>query len=357
MLTSDKTCLQEKGKKPISTKRALQAHGLKALALCIGIIFFCITVSKFGGFKGILRYSLAIYVGLPLALLTTFVGILFFTKAWQQYFPIDDRQHHFVSLLKVRLCGEAINFMTPLGFVAGDSVRVILIKKYLGPQSHLRSVVIDRVMHFLAAHFVCVVGFMILLVQPIDFPKWLAVSLFLFYVITTLLIMELIVDLVMAKGFGFFDFIFKWVRLERFFPKIFGRLLELREDFSYYKNKPKGPLWYSFFLHLAGRILGVAEIMVIVFAVNGYFYFQFSMALGALTSFFGAGFGFIPGALGVLEMLYAQFFLLHGFTPEMGIAIQLVRRLRVVFWMIVGGILLDYNHVARFFRKKETPHS
>lgn len=328
----------------------------RAIGLAVGIGIFYFAVSRFGGFKSLWQSLSLVGAGYLYVVLNSFIGILLFTKAWQQYFPSHQKISYFL-LLRVRLCGEAANFMTPLGFAAGDPLRVLLLKKYLGPSTPLRSVVIDRVMHTLAAHLFCLLGLVFLLLMPASFPLGLSIFLLAFYVITSSIIAKLVFDLIGGKGLGFFEPIFKWLRLPIRFPKINDKISELRKDFAYYQDKPKGPIWFSFFLHFAGRLLSITEIMLILYFLNGQILFTFSFALAALTSFFGLAFAFIPGAFGILEAFCAHFFQLYGFSPEMGISIQIVRRLRRLFWIALGVLIFDFSEISGFIEQKRTNKS
>lgn len=326
---------------------------MRGLGFAFGAALFYFSVSAFGGFAKVLEYLKLLRWGYVVVVANAFVGVMLFTRAWYLY--LGEHHHHlsYWRLLKVRMCGEAVNFMTPLGFAAGDPVRLMLLRKYLGVSSHLRSVVIDRVMHLLAAYLFCVVGAALILIEPVVFPRWLAIGLVAFYGSVFFIIGFLVLDLLRGKGLGFFDHLLKHLTFLKRFPKIEAFIAELREDLAYYADKPKGPFIESFITHFVGRSLGAIEIALILYFLSGQIALSFAFMLGSLTSFFGVAFGFIPGALGVLETVYAQFFLMNGFSPELGISIQVVRRLRVFFWIALGAFILDYQEILAHWRQKK----
>ncbi len=337
--------------KPKSQK--LRSYLIKALSLALGVGILYYVINDFGGLEKITVALKKVGWGYLLVVLSSFAGILFFTEAWRQFLPKGDHPIRFLSLLKVRLCGEGINFMTPAGFIAGDPIKMVLLQKYLGPNSQMRSVVADRVMHTLAAHVINLVGLILLITGHVPIPLIYSWSLIIFYVITTVLIANFTVDMLTGQGLGMLDTILLKFKFAKHFPKANQKLEDLKDELVYYKDRPKWPFYKSFLLHFIGRAFGIVEIAIILWCLEGRWEWQFSYMLAALVSFVTVACGFIPGAVGPLESLSANFAIANGFEPQIGIAIQLIRRLRSFLWIGVGVYLLDYKHVtAKLTRKK-----
>lgn len=329
----------------------LKSNLIKILSLALGIGILFYVINDFGGLEKIVFYLKKTGWGYLVVVLNSFIALLFFTAGWRQFLPKSDHPMSYLSLLKVRLCGEGINFMTPAGFIAGDPIRMVLLQKYLGPNSQMRSVAADRVMHTLAAHVINLIGLILLITGRIDIPAIYSWSLIIFYAVTTVIIARFTVDLLTGRGLGVLDSILLRLRFAKRFPKANQRLDALKEELTYYKDKPKWPFWKSFILHFIGRGFGIVEIAIIVWCLEGQFAWQFSYMLTALGSFVMVACGFIPGALGPMESLSANFAIANGFEPQIGIAIQMIRRLRTFFWIAVGIYLLDYKHVSQKFVK------
>jgi len=338
-----------------------RSYLFKLIGLSIGLLVFAYTIHSFGGIKAVLSNLIQIKYYYILIILNSFIWMLLYTEGWHQLFTSVKHKIRYLALLKVKMSGEGVNFMTPFGFIAGDPVRILLLRKYIGPEARMRSVVIDRVTHSLSAQFFCLIGVLLIFTQDIDFPLWLHVILLVVYIALCLLLSSLIYSMITGRGFGIFE---KLIQLVNFILKklpipnvhklsqgLNNFLSDLRNNLEYYKDHPKHPFFISFVFHFLGRLLGAVEILIVFYCFEGHANFIFSYILAALTSFFSVIFGFIPGALGVLESLYANFFILYGFRPEVGLSIQLVRRLRVLFWIGVGILILDYVEIADFFKK------
>lgn len=323
----------------------------RIMALLIGLGFFVYSIDKFGGFEQVVAHLAIIRWGYFLVILNSSLWMLAYTTAWKLYFTDEHHRIPFFSLLRIKLCGEAVNFITPLGFVLGDSVRVMLLHRFFGPEARLRSVVVDRATHSVAAQFFCLTGLLFVFTQNINFPMWLLAVMFVVYLVILSFMLSLIFNMLSGRGLGFFEPLFRWAQIHHYFPRVFEHLETLREDMEYYRDKPKRPFVAAFLYHLAGRYLGAIEILVISYFFNGEWLFGFSMLLAAMTSFFSIVFGFIPGALGVIETVYAHFFELYGFLPEYGLTVQIIRRLRVVFWVVVGILILDFGQLRHIIRE------
>lgn len=327
----------------------------KAIALFIGLGLFLYTIDTLGGIGIIVRQLGFVGGGYFWVVANSFLWTFLYALAWKQFFIDVPHTLRYRDLLKIKISGEAVNYMTPLGFVAGDPIRVFLLKHFMGPDARLRSVVVDRCMHSLSAQFFCLVGLTMLFFEKIAFPLWLHALLLAIYLTAFCFLTSLTVSLLTGRGFGFFDPIFHYLRVSQRFPKLSDKLNKLRENLGYYKDKPKRVFWYAFFLHFLGRILGAVEVMIIFYCFEGRPAFFFAMIITTLTSFFSVVFGFIPGAVGILETLYAEFSKLYGFRPEMGLTIQIVRRLRVFFWIFLGILLTDIAAVRHHLRGTKRP--
>ncbi|OVE82340.1 hypothetical protein BVY03_01115 [bacterium K02(2017)] len=328
-----------------------KSHLLRLGGFSIGLLILYYTINSFGGFEKILHNLIDLNYFYLFVIINSFGWMVFYTIGWRQIMSDVNNKIKYLSLLKVKLSGEGVNFMTPLGFIAGDPVRVLLLKKYIGPEARLRSVVVDRMIHSLSAQIFCFIGVLLIFTQKIDFPIGLHIVVMLVYSLLVAFFISMLYSMTSGRGFGLFEGLFRFFKIEKRLPRVHDGLENLRENLEYYNGRSKMPMVISFLCHLAGRILGATEIMIIFYCYQGEANFIFAIILASLTSFFSIVMGWIPGALGVIEYVYAQFFMLYGFSSEVGISVQIVRRLRVFFWVAVGIFLLDYAEISKNFNK------
>ncbi len=328
-----------------------EKHILRIIGFLIGLGIFAYTIHKIGGVRLVLNNLIQLKYAFLFIIANSFVYVFFYTSAWQLMFRGLKSKIGYFSLLRIRMCSEGVNFMTPFGFMAGDPVRLFFLKKYFGPEARLRSVVVDRCLYSMAAQYFNVLGILLIFTQTIDFPLWLHFVILTVYLTICFVLTTLVFRMATGKGFGVFDKLFKLIKIEKRFPRVNEILCELRDNLNYYKNRRKHSFFLAFFYHFIGRILMAGEIMIAFYAFTGQIDFLFSVIVASLTSFFAVSFAFIPGAIGVLETMYAQLFTLYGYPPDMGVTIQIIRRIRVLFWIGMGLLLLDYDAVGNYTKR------
>lgn len=330
--------------------KKILAQLIRVLVLGLAAIFLIYTVKKYGGFAVVGGYLRDLGGFSVLVLINSLGWMVFYTRAWSRLFVDFAGRVPFLPLLRVKIAGEAVNLATPAGFAGGDPVRMLLLRGSFGAANRLRSVVVDRVMHIFATFIFCVLGTSLLFFQPVILPSWLfwtGVGGLAFYIVMTILAGYLLLRLLRGGGLGFVDVILHRTGLGQRFPKIGIFIETLRSDLQPYQGRPRAPMIEAFTWHFAGRILGAVENMIIMYALLGEVHFLLAIILASFTSFFLLVFGFVPGGIGVIEEMYAAFFRVFGADPAIGFSAQVIRRLRAVFWVMVGIFLIDLRELMR----------
>lgn len=116
-----------------------KSYLFKILGFGIGASVFIYTVISFGGFKAVLGHLLQVKYYYVLVVLNSLIWMLLYTEGWHKLFAGLKHKLRFLALFKIKLSGEGINFMTPMGFIAGDPIRVLLLRKFVGPEARLGS--------------------------------------------------------------------------------------------------------------------------------------------------------------------------------------------------------------------------
>ena len=283
-------------------------------------------------------------------LLNSWLWVFFYTYAWRILIQLTHAVR-FGPLHRIKICGEAINFMTPLGFVGGDPVRVILLQRYLTGKSRLSSVVIDRLLQIMSAQLFCFVALFLTFFIDVGIPLWMILVIMAFYLTLFSFLTWFMVSLFRGQGQSVFDAVFESFNMHKYMPGVVAYVEELRVDLAMYSGHPIGPFYRAFLWHFAGRILGAVEITVIIHALDGRWLLGMAIVLTSLTSLAATIFGVIPGALGAMEAFYAKFFELNGLSPEIGLSVQIVRRMRTAFWILLGMLLIDVGQLREAIKK------
>jgi len=272
-----------------------------------------------------------------------------YTLAWELFLKKINRNIGFWEVFKMKTAGEAINNMTPLSWGGGDPMRILWLKEHIPFAEGTASVVVDRTLNNLALALFMVIGiamaFMTLPLSP-------ALQISLIAVLA--LIVGVSVFLFVRSHEGLFQFfldLLKKLRLKKnISEKTQAHVAEIDGIISRFYRENRAAFLLAFLLHFLGRLCGVLELYLI-----GMF-LQFPLTIGAsyllasLTVVINLLFVFVPGTMGVMEGAFAGLFALLHLDPAIGTSLQIVRRIRLLFWAAVG-----FFFMSRFRAKPKTP--
>ncbi|MBI4411908.1 MAG: flippase-like domain-containing protein [Deltaproteobacteria bacterium] len=312
---------------------------LRIVGFIIGAGFLAFWVAKIGPLL-ILDNLIHLKWWSVAVLANSFLWYVCYTKAWKNYFSNLAHSIPFGHLLKIRICGEAVALSTPLGFVAGDPVRITLLQKQLGRETRMESVVVDRALHTLAQLVFVLTGILITFSQSVPIAAGLRWGLVGLYVVFISVIGFFTIELLKGKGVKIVHSLLVRLHLGKWSPRLEKWVGELDVEFSAFAGGKPFALLSSFIYHFAGRILGAVEISLIFLYLDGRPHWILGVILASFTAIVNLLFTFIPGALGILESMYGGFFYFYGLDPAVGVSMQLIRRLRALFWIATGLWLL-----------------
>jgi len=159
----------------------------RAILILLGLGILAYWVTQLGP-RTIFKTILDLKAWSLLIILNFIIGFLLQTVAWRTcYSPKGDRVS-FIKLFRIKLCGEAVNLMTPLNFAVGDPVRAHLVSKTFGLEGKKSSVIVDRFIHAMASISFVLIGLLVTAGQSLPIEthvRWLVIinSLELFILI------------------------------------------------------------------------------------------------------------------------------------------------------------------------------
>lgn len=265
----------------------------------------------------------------------------------------------FCNLLKLTITGFALNSVTPIGLLGGEGYKIMMVSKYINIPKATSSVILFSMMHIFS-HFwfwlTAIVTYIIL-----AFLGYTPINT----IITSLLIFASIFCFggiyLFIKGYKygmtvrFFRFISRIPGLKtwgkRFYEKNYDNLTKIDRQISELHSQDKRSFYSSFFLEYIGRLMQSFEIffMLIPFGINnnteyGYVViFLYSFIILAFTSLFANILGFMPMQVGGREGGFVMSVVQLGLNAEIGIFIGIICRIRELFWIIIGLILMKIN--------------
>ncbi|MFH1566461.1 MAG: lysylphosphatidylglycerol synthase transmembrane domain-containing protein [Gemmatimonadota bacterium] len=330
----------------------------RLLLPALGLLLLGYLVGKLG-LREILGNLTVLKWSFPLVLLLAFGWHVTNSIAWGFAFPPDAFRPRWRSLFMSKLAGEAINQLTPLANLGGEPLKAYLLKRQSPTSRGLASVVINKTAQVITGLAFTALG-LLLIILHWDLPQ--SVPLPIQVGLTALLALgALLVGLIYRTQ-------------SRMFSSLLGALrrVGLRFDFierrmakaaridanigQFYREHPARFLLAMAF-HAAGWLLGACETYVILRALGAGSDFGVAFLITSLTVIINSLFFFMPSNIGVLEGGQVFLFITLGLDPAMGLALGIAKRLRRIFWILVGWLFLTHlsRDLADAVRRGEVP--
>lgn len=258
------------------------------------------------------------------------------TLGWQLTLNLPARSPiRWVQLFRARLAGEAINYVTPSGWIGGEPVKAYLLSKRYGlPMAEgMASVVVAKTTFSISMFLFILTGIGITLAtQRVEGSlfRWVWVLL---PVLGVLLGLFLLVQFLKP---------FQWGAsvVGRMMPgwlqRIGSRMHELDHALvRFYRQSPRAVL-LSLGFHFLGWAAGVVEVFLILRFLHLPVSWATAFSLEALWVLLKAGAFLIPASLGASEGFLLLICGGLGISAVSGLALALVRRARELLWVGLG---------------------
>lgn len=259
-----------------------------------------------------------------------------------------------ISLLrkiKLMISGFAINSMTPIGLLGGEPYKVIELKEDIGIDQATSGILLSTMMHFLA-HFIfwmVSVPIFIFVVPVIPF----GIKIILWGVVIGALMLTYWAFSVFRKGLikqalavaTKIPFVKKKVKVYAIqHAERIAEMDSLTADL--FMNRKK-----DFFLALSfevvARFLSSIEIMFMAIPIGHHLSFFECVIVAAFSSLFANILFFSPMQLGTREGGFGIAFSMLTIPLGVGVYVGLITRIREMFWIMVGVILMRIKPAKR----------
>lgn len=308
-------------------------HVLTAIAALGGLALFAYSIRE-AGVEQIVSGITRVGWGLGPILGLSGLRFLIRAEAWRLCTPAGSRltlRRAFLAFL----AGDALGNITPLGLIASEPTKVLLTRHQLATRESVASLAIDNLVYALSVIAMVGVGIVVML-MTVDLPfEAQEVS---------------VVGLVALALVG--------VAAVRFFrrpPRAAGRGPSWRERVAalrvavmeFWAGNP-ARLWRAFAFDLSFHAVAVLEAYLTLRWLLGDRSPTLSEAVmfESLNRVVTAALKFVPLRVGVDEAASGAFAPLLGMNPAAGVALAVVRKVRSLFWM-AGGLLVIAAYHAR----------
>ncbi|MEW6755335.1 MAG: flippase-like domain-containing protein [Candidatus Latescibacterota bacterium] len=307
----------------------------------VGLLFLGYLIGRLGP-EEIWRHLGALGWAFAVVLLVAFSWHVTNTVAWGFAFLPGAFRPRLRTLFAAKLAGEAVNQLTPLANLGGEPLKAYLLRRESPASRGLASVVVNKAAQVLVGLFFSAVGLSLVLLYwrlpltvPLSVQAGLAALLGLGALLTGILWrkrLRLFSSLLVALSH-------LGVRMDLLERGLSHAVRTDRQIGRFYQEH-RGRFVLVLLCHGAGWLLGAVETWVILLALGAHVDFEIAFLITSLTTIINGLFFFMPSNIGVLEG--GQVFLVAtlGLDPAMGLSMGIAKRMRKVFYISVGWLLL-----------------
>ena len=297
-------------------------------------VYLLLTVGTGTVFEHLARFGPWFLVILGLAFGWLFVHAC----AWHLIQAAYFRPVPLLRLFRARIISDTLNTLIPSANFGGDAARAFLIRRHVPLTEGIPGVLVDKTVESFAAMLFLTTGFLLSLVF-LHLPGWMTGAAAICLAVTLTGIGLLVVF--QLKGILWtLGRVSKVVpRIQGFIDKREGHIRDLDANLRivYSNFNPKTVAAAA--LHYVGRLLGVAEVYVILRALDAHSSFIQALFTSTGVTIINTAFFFVPGHFGVTESAHVLILQSLGFSAALGLSLGVIRRIRKLATIAVGLVL------------------
>src|SRR5687767_2511559 len=310
-------------------------HPIAVVATIAGVLLIIYTLQAAGP-RDILRQLRQIGFGFLVVLALSAFRMAVRAKAWSLCVE-DTERFTFGQAFKAYVTGDAVGNVLPLGPLASEGTKALLIRRKIATAAAFSSVVLENIFYSISVAIMVMVGTLAFLLgyRPTNAALTITLALGAVAIVSVIAVW--------------------W--LMRSQPRLLSRFLKHdavrdAEDriFRFTETRPKH-VWQILLLQFTFHVAAVLEIYFLLRLLVGHTERTLLMAivLGTVERLIMVVFKFVPLRLGVDHAGSGGIAEVIGLGIPVGVTIATVRTARNLFWAAVGLLML-----ARSTRKRET---
>jgi len=258
------------------------------------------------------------------------------------------RYPSFFKMLKITISGYCINYITPVIALGGEPYRIYQLQKYIGTPKATSKVLSYSMMHFLShiVFWMCSILLILFWLRPAwGWTVGLSITFFLIVFALYMVFRGYRKGLV-EKTFGILEkipFIKKPVR--KFSENRLQTFQEIDQHIVSLYSRRRSVFFQSLSLEILARVVSCIELVFIAKPLGVDMSMLDAIVLYAGSTLFANIMFFSPMQLGTREGGLALTISIMGFPTALGMYTGLIMRIRELFWIGVGLLLmrLKYN--------------
>jgi uncharacterized protein (TIRG00374 family) len=267
---------------------------------------------------------------------------LFNSFAWQLIIGKGEHNVPFSKIISITLSGFALNYITPSIAVGGEPYRIAELKNIIGTSRAVSVTLLYSMIHILSS-FV----FWILIILLAFFLLTLSAATKISFIIALILFSAMVYFFITRHKKGIAKSLLNLILKIPVLKKLATPLLTKTDSIQkiddqiteLYLNR-RNDFYLALSWETIARIVGSLENLFILKAIGVDISFFEALYISAVSTFVINIFFFMPLELGSREGGLALVLKTININPVLGIYIGLVNRIRELFWILIGLLLI-----------------
>lgn len=279
----------------------------------------------------VLQELKAVRIAVPIVLALSSCRLLLQTSVWSR--ALRDQRVSVAPgrLLGIRVASQSMGYLTVLGPVLSEPMKV----KLLGTpaEATITATLLDDGVYWFTTALVGIAG-------------WLSIPLIAVHGMHAAWVVPAVLGLVLVLLFiSSRRSLLLWLvrRLGNRSPRWLTRTAVLESSIRNYRSRRPALVSRMFWMDVLCQVLVASEVAVVLWALHLPIHLLAVTAIEGVTRGFKLISGWIPARLGSDEGGAISAFALTGFSPVLGLALALTRRVRDLLWALCGLCWLLWN--------------
>jgi hypothetical protein len=290
----------------------------------IGLGFFTFVVLHIG-VQSVVREVAAVGVGIPIIVALSLLRLVLQTRSWSIALRQDRMHASTGELMLVRLASQGMGYLTVLGPVASEPMKISLLRKH--PGSATAATLVDTGLYWFTSALLGIVGCVSAAVLLAHKPKAVISALVSAVILFTALLLIARSKLVLAPLVNALG-----VRCPRWLRKAEQIESAIRE----FARQEPAAIRQMFLLDLVCQLLMAAEVATVFWCLRLPLHVGTILGVEAASRMVKIVAGWMPARIGADESGSAGAFASFGLSAASGVALALARRIRDLLACLIG---------------------
>jgi hypothetical protein len=282
------------------------------------------------GLPAMVEQLKAMRVALPIVLVLSALRLLLQSLTWSASLKGEDVSAGIAKLMGVRLASQSMGYLTVLGPLISEPMKVKLLGTSSGPT--ITATFLDNGVYWFTSALLAIAGIVSLPQVAVHGRAYHSIPVVLvlgFAIVTIRRRTPVLSGVVRALG------------ARR--PTWLARAEHIEASIREYRLNQPTLVRRMFWIDIACQILLAAEVVVVLLSLHLPVHFGAVLAIEGMTRALKMISGWIPARLGSDEGGAISAFALTGLSPLLGLSLALTRRVRDLLWALIGIVWLAWN--------------